>query len=82
MAEIILKFDSLEESEEARTALDGWKWKMAIYDLDQILRGTVRHNMSIIESNRQASDEEIDLADKIREEIREILNKYNLSFED
>ena len=79
---ITLTFDSIEEAEEARLALDGWKWKVAMWDLDQTLRSTVKHGISIIEPNTQASDIEIDVADKLRENLREILQSYNLKLED
>ena len=81
MGKIILEFDSVEESQDARTALDGWKWKLAMWDLDQELRKTSKYAQSIIEQG-EASDVEIDIAHKLRDTVREILNDYNLSLED
>ena len=78
---IVLEFGD-DETKEAETALNGWKWKLAMYDLDQILRSTVKHGVSIIEKNKQATDAEMDVADKIREELREILQNYNLDLND
>lgn len=78
---IILEFGD-DETKEAETALNGWKWKLAMYDLDQILRSTVKHNVSILNNNQQATDVEINVADKIREELREILQQYNLNLND
>lgn len=43
MGKIILEFDSIEESIEARNALYGTKWKIAMWDLDQKLRAMVKH---------------------------------------
>jgi len=40
MGKIILEFDSNEESQDARVALDGHKWKNAMWELDQKLRQT------------------------------------------
>jgi hypothetical protein len=82
MGKIILEFDSLEEAQDARTALDGWKWKSAIWDLDQLLRSTTKHGVSLLDSKKEATTDEIDTAHKIREEIREILTGYNLNLED
>ena len=82
MAKVILEFDALEEAQDARTALDGWKWKSTLWDLDQLLRSTVKHGVSIIERDKNANDIEIDLADKIREKIRELLEEYNLNLHD
>ena len=53
MAKIILEFNGEDEAIDARTALDGWKWKSAMWDLDQILRSTVKHGISIIEKDNE-----------------------------
>ena len=82
MAKIILEFNGEDEANDARTALDGWKWKLAMWDLDQLLRSTVKHGVSILNKNQEATSEEVNVADKIRDELREILNGYNLNLED
>ena len=82
MGKIILEFDSVEESQEASTALDGWKWKMAMWDLDQKLRSTTKHAVSLSNPGQEATSEEIDFAEKIREELRDILNTHNLNLID
>jgi hypothetical protein len=79
MGKIILEFDSIEEQSDVRTALDGYKWKNAMWELDQLLRGTTKHG---IFNNREATGVEQDMADKIREFIREILDEHNLNLED
>jgi hypothetical protein len=81
MGKIILEFDSNEESQEARVALDGYKWKLAMWDLDQKLRSTTKHGIKFY-SNEEASSEEIDICQKISNEIRETLDSYNLNLED
>ena len=81
MAKIILEFDSCEEEDEARTALDGYKWKLAVWDIDQKLRGVVKYESSILEYSEKASNAEIEVADKLREEIREILDSYGLNLD-
>jgi hypothetical protein len=78
---IVIEFGD-DETKEAETALNGWKWKLAMWDLDQALRSTVKHGVSIIERDKNANDIEIDLADKIREKIRELLEEYNLNLHD
>ena len=75
---IILEFGD-DETKDAETALNGWKWKLAMWDLDQLLRSTVKHGVSMIERNKEATSEEINVADKIREQIREILEEYSLN---
>jgi hypothetical protein len=81
MGKVILEFDSVEESQDARVALDAMKWKMAMWDLDQKLRSTTKHAVSMLK-NGEAGDEEMEVAHKIRDEIREILNGYGLNLED
>ena len=75
---ITLEFDSIEEQDDARTALDGYKWKMAMWDLDQLLRSTTKYGSF---ENRTATEAERDMADKIRDAIRDILNEHNLNLE-
>lgn len=74
MAKIILEFDSIEEAEDARTALDGYKWKLAMWDLDQHLRSELKYNENI-------SGETDTAYDAVRERIREILESYSLNLE-
>ena len=79
MGKIILEFDSEEEKNDARTALDGYKWKLAMWDLDQKLRSATKYGVI---DNREATPEEQDMAYKVREFIRDILNDYNLNLEE
>lgn len=79
MGKIILEFNSEEEANDARTALDGYKWKLAMWDLDQKLRSATKY--AVID-NREATAEEQDMADKVREFIRDILNDYNLNLDE
>ena len=82
MGKITIEFDLLEESQDARVALDAMKWKMAMWDLDQKLRGTTKYAASLVNPSQQATNEEIDLAHKMRDELREILTGYGLNLED
>lgn len=82
MGKIILEFDSIEEQDDARVALDGSKWKMVIWDLDQTLRSTTKHGVSMFDKSKEATGDEMDVAEKIRNKIREILNDYSLNLDD
>ena len=82
MGKIILEFDSQEEANDARTALDGSKWKFAMWELDQKLRSTTKYGVSLSNPDQAATKEEIDIADKIRESIQDILNCSNLTLID
>jgi hypothetical protein len=72
MGKITLTFDSNEEAEEARTALDADKWKILAWDLDQYLRGKIKY----CPDNEDPAAYEI-----IREKLRDILEEYNLNLE-
>ena len=82
MGKIILEFDSVEEQSDVRTALDGYKWKNAMWELDQLLRSTTKYGISISNKLKEATGAEQDMADKVREAIRDILNEHNLNLED
>jgi len=81
MGKIILEFDSVEEQNEARTALDGWKWKVLVWDLDQKLRSTHKYGQSF-DKNEEASSEEADICYRLRDKIRELMSESGLSLED
>ena len=82
MGKIILEFDSVEDAQAAQAALDGNKWKMAMWDLDQQLRKTTKYAVSVIHSESEADEFEQDIAEKYREIIRNIIGEYNLSLVD
>ena len=77
---ITLEFKD-EDAEAALTALDGYKWKLAMWELDQLLRLTTKYDASILNHNQQASEAEYEIAEKIREEIGRILENYNLKLD-
>ena len=78
MGKIILEFDSDEERDDARTALDAYKWKGAVWDLDQKLREITKYGFV---DKTEATDQERDLAEKLRKDLREILEDYNLNLD-
>jgi len=62
MGKVILEFDSVEEQTEIKEALDGYKWKLSMWNLDQELRTIVKHGYY---KDQIASEDEINLADDI-----------------
>lgn len=74
MGEIILKFDSIEEADDARAAIDGYKWKLTVWDLDQELRNSLKYDENLPENVAKAYE-------SLRDKIREILGGYNLNLE-
>jgi hypothetical protein len=79
MGKIILEFDSIEEQDDARMALDGVKWKVAMWELDQLLRSVTKYGTF---DGREATGAEQDMAEALREHIRDILRESNLNLED
>jgi len=72
--EVIIKFSDEDAAEDARVALDGWKWKHAMWELDQHLRNELKYN----EKLPSAVDEAYE---SLRNKIREILSDNNLTME-
>ena len=74
MGKVIFEFDSQEESEDIRTALDGYKYKLVIWDLDQHLRSEIKYNDKLPSEIAEAFED-------LREKLREFLNDYNVNIE-
>jgi hypothetical protein len=78
MGKIILEFDSVEEKDEARMALDGYKWRGIVWDIDQEMRKITKYGYF---GNREATTEEVEAAEKVREELRRLLEEWNLNLD-
>ena len=78
MGKIILEFDSNEEKDDARVALDAYKWKGAVWDLDQKLREITKYGYV---GKVEATEQERELAEKLRTTLREILEEFNLNLD-
>jgi hypothetical protein len=82
MGKIILEFDSEEEANDARAALDGTKWKAAMWELDQKLRSVVKYGSPICDNETgEASELEVEACEKIREYLRSLLHEYELNLD-
>jgi hypothetical protein len=79
MAKVTIEFDTFEEADEIRNALDGYKWKLAMWDLDQKLRSITKYGESLIQDS--ASEIEQEIASAMRDELRNILNIHNLNLD-
>ena len=80
MGKIILEFDSYEEAHEAKLAMQARDWKDVVRSLDNELREVVKYGGSMIEQG-EASKTEIDMAQKVRDLLRELMSDNNLSLE-
>jgi hypothetical protein len=71
MGKATIEFDTNDEAIELRDALDGYKWKQAVWDIDQKLRNELKYNEKL-------SGEVQEYLEKFRQEIRDILSDGNL----
>jgi hypothetical protein len=74
MGKVTIQFDSVEEQDDIRNALDGYKWKLTVYEIDQYLRNELKYNEKL-------SNFELKFAEKTRKQIREILKDYSLNLD-
>jgi hypothetical protein len=74
MGKVTIEFDTIEEQEDIRDALDGYKWRMVAWELDEFLRSEMKYNEKL-------SNLEYEFAEKTRQELRDRINSYNLSLE-
>jgi hypothetical protein len=74
MAKVTLEFDSYEDREEMESALNGGKWKMLVWDLDQHLRSELKYNDRITGDVYEAIE-------KIRKHLHELKNESGLTLE-
>ena len=71
---VVIEFSDEDAAEDAKTALDGWRWKHSMWELDQELRNRLKY-----EDNMP-----IDLykaLESLRDKIREILSDNNLQMD-
>jgi hypothetical protein len=65
-----------DDPEELQDALDGWKWKNAMWELDQEMRSVVKHGYI---KNREATEAEMEVTDYWRDKLRKLVNEDNLN---
>ena len=71
MGKVTFEFDTDTEAVEIRTHMDSASWKTLAWDLDQFLRRKVKYSEQNVDQNEEA-----------RDVLHQILNSYNLSFDD
>lgn len=70
-----LEFD---EQDELMDAINGSKWRLVVWELDQDLRGIVKHGHI---GSREATDAEIEMAEYCRTKLRQLISDYGLNLE-
>ena len=74
MAKVTLEFDPMDEREDMESAINGWKWKMLVWDLDQHLRKELKYNDKLI-------GEAYEAVEKIRETLHELKSESGLTLD-
>lgn len=76
MGKVIIEFDSVEEQDEINMALNGYKYSVILHQLDNDLRGITKYG---VYKNRDATEQELDLAQDLRDSIQSYLSEFNIS---
>jgi hypothetical protein len=74
MAKVTIEFDMEEEREDMESAINGWKWKMLVWDLDQHLRSQLKYNDKLTGDAYEA-------VEKIREYLHELRGESGLTLQ-
>jgi len=68
----ILEFNLEEEREEFNMAVNGYKFSLVAYDLDQYLRGLIKY------APDTQSEDTYKALQETRDKLHQLLNEYNL----
>lgn len=71
MTSATLTFD---EENDLLVAINGYKFKLALWDLDQFLRSELKYNDKLTAQQHE-------YAEMLRDKLREILNDYQIQIE-
>ena len=69
MSKVILEFDSFEDEDAIKDCMNGFKWRMLVTELDNYYRNMYKHS---------DNDDEVEMAEKVRNKIHELLNESEL----
>jgi len=73
MAKVTIEFDSIEDKEEMEMCLNGMKWYLLAWELDQYLRNKLKHE--------DLSDDVYKELDDTREKLHEFMQYNGLTFD-
>jgi hypothetical protein len=69
-----LEYELPDEAADFRTAADGWRWRRVVEEVDQRLRDRLKYG--------DLPDPLHDELDKLRQEMCELMQDYNLTFDE
>ena len=68
----ILEFNLPDDQSDFESAVNGYKWQLAVWDMNQYLRSVTKY------APDETSAEVVEALDKARDKLFNILNDYNL----
>jgi hypothetical protein len=74
MAKVTLEFDPFEDRDDMESAINGWKWKMLVWDLDQHLRSELKYN-------EEVTGEVYEALEKVRNMLHQLKNESGLTLD-
>lgn len=74
MAKVKVEFDSIEDKDEMEWCLNGRKWWVVCWDLDQYFRQRLKYETNI-------TNEAYDAVEAAREKLRELMQEEGLKFD-
>ena len=69
---VTLEFELPDEQSDFDSAMNGYKWELAVWDMNQYLRSVTKY------ASDDTSADVIKALDKVRDELFNILDNYNL----
>ena len=73
MAKVTIEFDSIEDKEEMEMCLNGMKWYLLAWELDQYLRNRLKHEV--------LSEDAYKALDEARDKLHELRSEDGLTFD-
>jgi hypothetical protein len=77
---ITIEWDGVEERAEAQHALDGSKYALVLFEIEQHLRNVVKYGASISLNEQVSTESERDACEKVRTIIRQIVEDNGLTW--
>ena len=74
MAKVTIEFDTIEDKDEMEMCLNGSKWYLVAWSLDQYLRGILKYQDNL-------SEEAYCEIEKAREKLHELRSENGLTFD-
>lgn len=88
MSKVTLRFDSFEEADSLKDAMNGTAWHEAVREIFEVIRSYEKHDGTstmhpdLVEAIKKHPDAAYDILDGFRSTMSSILDDYNLKLWD